>query len=715
MRALIAATVLAVSPLAQDRPTAEAQRIPATLRAPVVDGSLEDPVWRQATSIGDLVQVLPVEGAPASEQTEIYVVYDSEAVYVGVRCLDREPDLIRAPTQIRDQRLKGDDHISIYFDPLRDRRTAYGFLVGAAGAKTDALISNGGVPDMKVDFEWEAETAITSEGWTAEIKIPFKELNIDPAIRTWGFNVQRIIVRKNEEVRWASPVQRTPFLLTSEGGDLTGIDAPSNQGRGAFEPYLTGEYTQDTAGSGDIDRIGEFGFDFFYRLRPDVKLSLSHNTDFAETEVDERLVNLTRFALFLPEKRDFFLEDAGHFVFGPSIKSPDSIELLPFFSRRIGLDAQGNQVPIDIAGKLSGQTDRQRFGALAVRTGDLGALDPQELFVGRYSHNLLEQSEAGVLVTHGDPTGATDNTTVGADFNYRTTSFAGDRNLTVSSYVLQSFGEDTGDEGAYHLSVDYPNDVWEGFVSWTVIEDEFASPLGFIPRRAMKQYRGSFAYRPRPHTRVRQYDFRFEPRLVTGMDNETETVELFARPFGVELESGDAFMVDAVHHKEVLDAPFPIHPTAVIPTGTYDFDRVAVAYEGADRRAIQVDARAEFGEFYDGDGEEYEIGVDWRPSAVGSLGVEYEYDDVRLGAGDFTVNLVRLKTALQFGPELSWSNYAQWDDVSDLLGLNSRLRWTIQDGREVFLVLNQGWDYDHDRMVPLDTGVTLKLTYSMAL
>lgn len=693
-------------------PTLTVPRLPDELARPVIDGALDDDAWKAATVIDDLRQSEPVPGAPASEHTLVRLCYDAETFYVALECFDREPQLIRDTQMKRDANLDPDDRVELLFDTFCDRRNAFWFQIGPAGSLGDALVAkNGGSFNKQWNGIWYGEARITDAGWQAELAIPMATLNFDPTGTRWGFNLRRHIRRRSEEARWAATDPNQEFFWVSEAGTLEGLGG-LRQGLGLdVTPFVGASYVH---ADDDSDLLGDGGVDLFYRLAPNTKLALSLHTDFAETEVDERVVNLTRFPLFFPEKRDFFLEDSGVFHFGPSNGFGSSSDVIPFFSRRIGIDANGAEVPLFGAAKLTGQTDGWSFGVLDAATEASAGVDEQNLFVGRVSKNVLANSDVGLVWTSGDPSGESGANTVGMDANWRTHDFLGDDALRVSSYWLASDDSAHDAANAYHLGASYPQDELQLDASATVIEDGFDPALGFVPRTGVKKYTGAGFFTPRLHSWIRQLEIGARATLFTDGANATESVAFDVRPLGVELESGDEASLRVLHFREVLDADFDIQDDVTIPEGGYTFERAGVVVETSDKREVDVATSFFAGDFYDGSREDFDVELGWRPSRYGTFGLGYERNRVSLPGGDFTVHVGRVRANWQFTPWIAWSNFVQYDNESDELGLNSRLWWIFEPGSELFFVVNQGWDADPDwRFAPRTTQVAFKVGYTL--
>ncbi|HSD29562.1 MAG TPA: DUF5916 domain-containing protein, partial [Vicinamibacteria bacterium] len=419
--------------------------VPVALASPAggpvtLDGRLDEVAWSAATPIGALVQTEPDEGASPTEATEVRVLRDDETLYFGIRCFDRTPSGIAATRMGRDGELEGDDHVMVVLETFGDRRNGFFFAVNPRGARAEGQIANNS-EQLNFDWDgiWDAAARVDDAGWAAELAIPFKTLRFRNEVAAWGLNVQRYVARRQETDRWTAARRDVWISNLSEAGRLEGLQG-ARQGKGLdVRPYLS---------AGEEDGGGEVkgGGDVFKNLTPNLTASLTINTDFAETEADDRQVNLTRFPLFYPEKRSFFLEGAG--IYEVASLGSTSSDLLPFYSRRIGL-YQGEEVPILAGLKLSGRVERWNVGLLDVETGrvdDLG-LDRQNLLAARVSRNLFRQSFVGALVTHGNPSGAGGNTLAGIDARFATSTFRGGENLSLDLYAFVTDDEASRGKG----------------------------------------------------------------------------------------------------------------------------------------------------------------------------------------------------------------------------------------------------------------------------
>lgn len=693
----------------QDRPSARAVR---TEVPPRVDGVLDDAAWDQAIPIGPLTQAKPLEGEPASERTEVRILFDDQHLYVGVRCLASEPSRIIATTHERDGDMDPDDRVAVVLDTFLDRRDAYYFQVNAAGAKSDARITGGGSSfNHPWDGIWEGRATRNAEGWAAELAIPFQTLTFEEGQTTWGLNVRRIIGWNGEHAYWSGARLDYSFFNVTHAGDLTGLGG-FEQGLGLdVVPFFSGSWrgdVEDGAGNriGDSTTRGATGVDAFYRLTPSLNLGLTVNTDFAETEVDARQNNLTRFPLFFPEKRDFFLQDAGLFGF--------TGEATPFFSRRIGLTATGEEVPILAGARLTGRVGDYSIGLVDVQTDSLGDLDGQNLFATRVTRDVGEQSSVGAILTHGDPDGS-DNTVHGVDARYRTSEFQGDKNLSASAWALHADAEGVdSDQGAFGASVSYPNDLWSWYLSAAEIQEQFDPALGFVSRRGIRRYAGRISHEPRPNSElVRRYEVSLDGSMYTTTGDDLETFSAELQPFGVELESGDGGRIEFVHTRDVLFEPFEIREGIVIPSGDYDLDLARLELDSSKRRPLSAFLVLAGGEFYEGMRRQYRTGVEWRPGPLFQGSASYEINDIELPAGDFTTHFTQLRGRVSFNPSVSWNSFLQWDNESEDLGLYTRLGWILEPGRDVFVVLNETLSERDGRLSARNESVAFKIGYTL--
>jgi hypothetical protein len=698
-----------------------------TSEAITVDGVLDEPAWLSAPRIGDLVQRQPVPGARPSEDTQVVLLYDEDNLYVGVMAFDSEPRRVIGTQMARDGSLASDDRIEILLDTFRDQRSAFYFATNPAGALVDGLTFANGRLNTDWDAIWRVRTTRTDRGWTAEFAIPFKSLNFPKGRGVWGFNVARHVYRKLEEIRWSGARLETVFLQVSEAGEITGLEGLS-QGIGLdVRPFLAGNALH-TAAADQTEYEGQPGLDVFYSITPSLKLTGTFNTDFGETEVDARQINLTRYSLLFPEKRAFFLEDAGVFSFastGPETPGgipPAGADVYPFFSRRIGL-LQGREVPLDVGGKLTGRIGRTDLGVLAVRTGELeGVTDPRGLFVARVKRNLFQQSYAGVLFTSGDPASDQRRRTYAADLRLTTSRFlGGSRNLDTTAYVARSTrAERSGRDWSYGFAARYPNDKYDAQLAFREIQENFDPALGFVQRGGVRLLRVGASYNPRPKSflGIQQmfhdvFYTRFT-RLGTGL---VESWDVYVTPLDWHLKSGDNVhaVLDFNPRYERLFQPFEISPGVVLRPDEYRFTRFRSVFSSAAKRRLSGSLNVAWGNYWSGEAEEVSSSLTFKLPPRLTFLVSGSKTFARLPEGDFTATILTSRLDYSVSPRLSFFNLLQYDNRSRNLGWQSRVRWTPQPGNDLFLSFHQGWIHEpgERQFRTADSKLSAKLQYSV--
>ena len=705
---------------AADVRQAAVQRVTGKIQ---VDGLLNEPVWRDNPNIGDFVQNAPHSGESPTEATQVWLAYSRDALYIAVRCQDRSPRQVVATEMRRDADLDDNDNIEIVLDTYHDHRNAYYFATNAVGALVDGRITENQDPRMEWDGIWNVRTRIDDQGWTAEFEIPFKTMGFSPGMQTWGFNVSRRVARLLETSRWASPSLDVQLSHAAKAGEITGLEGPS-QGVGLdVKPYGIAGFNRDIETGKGTEATGDAGVDFFYRVTSNLVSSTTINTDFAETEVDARQVNLTRFELFFPEKRSFFLEDAGVFDFAQSGGGGyhHSNDLLPFFSRKIGL-VDEREVPIRIGEKLTGKLGRFDVGLLDVRTGDLkeqgNVLVPAaNLAVGRVKANFLSQSYLGAMFTSGDPTGLTHNSLGGADLKLATSNFLkSEKNLS-----LTLFGSKTrttglrGRDNAYGGVISYPNDLISGEYKWMKMEENFNPALGFVPRPGVRISSGRIEAAPRPDIwNIRQMRFSLNYSDYYNLrQGAAETTELQVSPLSVEFNGGEELSYEWSRSTERLFEPWEIRDGITVPAGKQRFSSHSVRGSTSQTKPFSIGADFATGSFYSGTRRELGLEFTWRKNRHLSTALEVEQNWVRLKEGSFNATVLMYRLDYSFTPLIGLTSFVQYDTDSQNIGLQSRLRWILTPGNEFFIVFNQGWEQDRlDRFQSAQTRFRVKLNYT---
>lgn len=688
---------------AQSAPAAASSSRPA-LRTSVVtarmriDGVLDEPEWLSADSIPDLTQIEPREGVAPTGRTVVRVLALPDALIIGIRADDSEPARITSFARQRDASLTSEDHIRIVLDTYLDGRSGYVFIVNPAGARYDALIANQGEGEnSNWDAVWEASTIRTNTGWVAEIRIPVKSLLFRGGLTEWGFNVERRVQRLQETDRWASPNRDTKINMTSRAGLLTGLPA-FDLGLGlSVRPSGTAEIGRDGPGA-PADNGVAVSLDATKRLGANTLASLTLNTDFAETEVDTRRTNLTRFPLVFPEKRTFFLEGSDVFDFG--LGTGDDVRA--FFSRRIGL-LSGTEVPITAGLKVNGREAGTRFGGLLVRTRDVDGLPTgNSMGVFRVRRNVLSESSVGVMGSFGDPQGRPGSWTAGADLTYQTTRLFGDKNFLVGVWglAMDRDGLD-GNRHAFGAKIDYPNDLWDVAFTYRRVGEEFDPSLGFVPRPGVQAFNFNLVFQPRPRgrilgLRVRQMFNEFLNTLVTDLQGQWESYRIFTAPVNWRLESGDRIEFNFVPTGERLREPFEIAEGVTIPAGSYHWTRWRLEAQFASKRKASAQITWWFGGFYGGRLSELSLTGTLRPSPLFIIELNASHNVGRVPQGRFVQDVVGTRLRVNVSPDLQVSSYVQYDNGSRRIGSNTRLRWSFAPQGEFFLVYNHNLDEERD-------------------
>ena len=681
-----------------------------------IDGVLDEGSWGRATPLGPLTMIEPIEGEPPTAATEIRVMADVRNLYVGIWAYDDNPAEIVSYSKARDSQLRSEDHIKIIVDPFQDGQSGFVFAINPAGARYDALVAGQGTRENSSwDAVWEANTRRTPEGWTAEIRIPVQSLTFDASLDAWGFNVERRIQRILEVSRWASPHRDALIAQTNRAGLIT--DLPTfDSGVGlTVRPSLVGEM-QMVEPDGSRVVGAEPSLDVTQRIGSNATAVLTVNTDFGETEVDTRRTNLTRFPLFFPEKRTFFLEGADIFDFGAGLTTFHRPDIAPLFTRRIGL-YEGEQVPIRAGGKLSGRVGRTNFGGLVASTGPVENLvDGTTMGTFRVKQNILEQSSTGLLATFGDPVGRTGSYTVGADLILNTSRFLKSKNLIVGAWGLATGRKDLeGDRTAYGIIVDYPNDVWDLWVSYKQIGVDFDPSLGFVPRKGVRLANLGINYRLwSPAAVIRNLYFELVPIFAWDMSGKIESYRIFTAPLNVRFESGDRFEFNVQPQGERLPEPFEIAEGVIIPVGSYDWVRYRLELDLASKRLVSGRVSWWFGPFYDGDLSQLSLRVAINPSDFINFELSGTRNDGSMPASGFVQEVLGARIRVNFSPDLQVSSLGQYQRESGEFGTNIRLRWTFHPLGDLFVVYNynaldtigQGWQLDSSQIL-------VKLQYAL--
>jgi hypothetical protein len=739
VRALAAASLLPAAAVAQ--PSAEGRvvktvEIPHLADRPRLDGALDEEVWSRAALVEDFHQVFPQEYARPTQPTRVRVFYTEDALYVGAEMVEANPDQIAGRVLRQGQSLDGDDVFAVILDPYLDRRNGYRFEVNPNGVRWEGLFQNISEVEGNWDGIWEAAARKGDRGWVAEIRIPFQSLSFNPASSSWGINFSRIRRSSNENIAWMSNNRE---VNPSTAGTATGF-AGLRQGLGLdVVPSVTLRRIR-TYGEPDVtENVHEPQIDVFYKITPQLNASLTFNTDFSATEVDDRQVNLTRFNLFFPEKRDFFLRDVDIFEFGQigsggfnnqsgtgsaAITAPARQNARPFFSRKIGLAPNGKAIDLDGGIKLSGRVADWNLGTLLIRQGGDENLASEDVFVGRTVRNIGSRTQVGAIVTDGNPQGSADNTLVGTDIRYRNTAFHGNT-IELSAFYQETDTEGVVDENdaSYGFNFFLPNaQRWQALYQYKRVEENFFPAVGYVNVRDIEDHHMTVGYRHffAPDDFFRSAALILEGYRAENLDDDSVNNENLGLRLTSFTNTNDSYWTRYVRYREVLPQPFVIYRasdgsrTITIPAGEYYWTEGFAGSNWGGHRRVSGGMQIWRGDYYDGTHFQQNGNFTWRPNEHFALSFNATSNRIELPGGSFTLRIFGSNIQYAFSSTLSWSNLIQYDNVSENLGLNSRLHWIPKAGRQAYVVLNWGAvDLDKDnRFESTFADVSLKFNYT---
>ncbi len=686
-----------------------------------LDGILDETVWAFVEPATDFIQEDPKEGEPSTELTEVYILYNNDNLYIGARLFDSDPSGILAYQKRRDASLRTDDRFMWILDTFLDGRTGYFFEVNPVGLMGDGILGAGGHWNVNKSWDgiWDARVQITEEGWSAEIEIPFRTLNFDPELDTWGINFQRTIRRKNEDARWTGFRRNQNLTEPVHAGRVWGLrDIVHSKG---FEVTPYGIVKRQQSSNGVPENLSDAGFDLSFNITSGLRGSFTYNTDFAEAEVDDRRVNLTRFPLRFREKRDFFLEGAGVYSFA----SRSGVS--PFFSRRIGI-SEGSQIPIAYGGRLTGQIGDYEIGMISAQTESVGSVPKENFNVARVKKSLFSESYLGFVYT-GRSTVADslyeDQDLIGVDLDLTTSKFRGDKNLAFQAFFVGHTSPKGNSDASINdlstrgLRLNYPNDLWQAHISYREFGEEFDPAVGFNPRNGFKRVQPTVNYRPRPESWeiVRQMEFGVEFEYMTDMWNRLLKRQTKVTLFELNFESADRLSGEVVNLKEFLDHDFEIVEGNTITVGNYVTNSYKISGETSERRMVAAELSFSSGEFWTGKKQTAEGELSVKPFPGFTIQADFEHNSVMLSEGGFDTNLYRLTLGIYPTPRTAFYSNIQYDDVSNLLGLFSKLHHTIRPGSDLYLVYTHNWKNLGDNLLErefetLSRVSSLKLNYT---
>ncbi|MFQ5652416.1 MAG: DUF5916 domain-containing protein [bacterium] len=667
-------------------PTLEALLIDSKIQ---LDGRLEEGVWQRAPVATEFFQIQPREGESATERTEVRVLYHDQDLFIGVHCFDSSPQDIVAQKLQRDSGLDDDDMFGILFDTYHDHRNAYYFATNPNGVEEDGQIVDGAFSkNLDWDGVWEVKARITANGWTAELKIPLWNLRFNGAARqSWGVNFTRIIKRKTEQVNWASWSRNNGgFLRISRAGDLLNLNGLRSGLNLQVKPYTLGRINRgnllraNSTGKESFDG----GLDVKYGITSNLTLDLTYNTDFAQVEADVEQINLTRFPLFFPEKREFFLESASTFQFGqPGFFGPPP--LLLFFSRRIGIEGIQTLTPIIAGGRLTGKVGRFDLGLIDVVTEEKNGFPKTHFSVARISRDLFQRSRVGLIVTNRANVGQDQNRAYGIDANIWLSNV-----LEFQSFFAQTHAAGSGNtDRAWKLGLDFTKDHLGGFASHLFIDQNFDPALGFVLRRNIRQTTLAFRVSPQPNGKfLRRTDIRQNLVHILNKDGEL-TDWTYGLSFNNELSSGDFITLQYSHIFVSLPDTFRFRSDIRIAPADFGNNQVSASFQSSAKRKVTASANMGWREFFSGELFNWGAGVAYVPSPHFSVAFEYGRNEVRLPEGKLNTDLFELRMNLMFTTRLFLNGLMQYNSETNDFSTNLRLNFIHSAGSDLFLVFNE--------------------------
>ncbi|NOX90065.1 MAG: carbohydrate binding family 9 domain-containing protein [Calditrichaeota bacterium] len=679
-----------------------------------IDGDLSEPQWQKANRISNFTQRELNEGKPATERTEVAVLYDRENLYFGVWCFDSDPEKLIAQRMKRDFDYSTEDNFKIVIDTYNDKRNGYLFVTNPNAARFDALIQdNGQQVNRAWDGVWTVKTKITDRGWFAEFKIPFSSLKFSSENEpVWGVNFERNIRRKREQDLWQGWSRDSRLEQVTRAGKLYGIKGIGGITLIEFKPYGTAGIEKKSGESQSIVRHA--GGDLNYLITPTMKLNLTVNTDFAQVESDRMQVNLTRFSLFYPEKREFFLEGRNYFDFGLGHS------IRPFYSRRIGLSPDNSVIPILGGVRLLGKTGNSMLGGMSIQTEKKDSIPTTNYTALRWKQDIWQQSSIGLIgVGKFEPN--RQNAVYGLDFLYSTSEFLGSKTLALGGAVAQSYTSDREQKTglAHRLFIDMPNDFIDFSAIWDRSNAQFNPETGFLRRKNYQMFMADFRIKPRPtflpfvqRLVFKPFDFNY---YIDDRTHKLQSLWSEFRPLGFTLKSGDFFESNVQRRAENLTKDFEIHDDIIIPAGEYWFTRYELQFETFDGRPVYGFLFINWGDFYTGKRTEWFIRNTIKVNKHINISYDFTQNIINLPQGNFTVNEVGSRMEFAVSPDLFGSVFGQWNSDENEVLLNFRVNWIPKLGSDFFFVVNQAFDTSGHSWRLINTTVLSKFVWRFVL
>src|SRR5437763_9508034 len=672
----------------------QAVRVADTIK---IDGLLDEPAWSLAQPATEFLQQQPSEGASASERTEVRFLFDDKSIYFGIHAFDSDAKHIKARELLHDADFSNDATIAIALDTYHDRRNAFRFIVNPLGTQQDALITDEG-RDINITWNgsWISAGRIDDQGYTVEIEIPLTTLRFKEGIESWGFNISRIIRRKNEESLWTSWQRSFGLERVSQAGELNGLKEVRRRRVREIKPYASGELREG------VPLVGRNGLDAGVRANVGIEVAklgitasltaeFTVNPDFGQAEADNQVINLSRFSVFFPEKRDFFLENSGIFLFGRQGENQ------AFFTRRIGLSDRGQPLPIDYGAKLTGKAGSYNIGFLQVQTRSAGQrksgleIPRQQFTVFRIKRDILKRSTVGAIIVNRQGAlsagSANYNRVGGVDAEFNITD-----HYRLKAFWMGSLTTGGGSStGSSRIESIFENDLYRFLAVYEDVGSNFNPEAGFIERNGIHQYFAQGAFKPRPKfiPHVQQMEFETQIEYYSDRHNNLATRQTELSWDTVLKNSSEFFFRPIEYVNDVLQEPFEIRPGIVIPAGAYQFNRPRVSFTSDRSRKIVFNFREKWGKFYSGRRYETSAGITWRPSSHLLLDLSESYNSVTLRQGDFTTSLFAATFNYNFSRRLLSSARIQLNSAARLSALNIRLRYNYRPNSDFYVIYIQ--------------------------
>lgn len=690
------------------------------------DGRLDEDEWQSAQKIRDFRQREPNEGQPATERTEVAVLYDTHNIYFGIWCYDSNMAQVAAKQMKRDFSWGGEDNIEIMISPFNDNRNGYSFVTNPNGAMADSWLGGDGGNSYNTDWNgvWDVKVTTDSLGWYAEMVIPFSTLKFrKEQEQTWALNIERNIRRKNEQVAWQGWSRQYSISSIANSGTLQGIKNIQQKERVELLPYITTgvEFANGTNYT-ELKAGGEINYD----ITPTMKLNFTLNTDFAQAESDRREVNLSRFSIYYPEKRQFFLEGKSYFDMSVS-----GARL--FYSRRIGIDNQ-SVVPVLGGGRLFGKINKTSIGILSLQTAEHDGAEGANSSVIRVRQDIFAESTLGVISTQKFSKGKY-NAVYGTDFTYNTSRFMGNKNLMTGfsaaisvdqtknndqSYPANQNPNKKENGATYHFFIFYPNDLVSFNAGFNTIEEKFNPGLGFTSRNNFKRFYSKLELNPRTkrkESKIRNFSFEIYDLeyYINDKTGKPETLELETSPLGISFKSGDYIGIYANYTQDNPTDEFQLIKDVVIPSGQYNDNSYGIELHSYDGRSLTFGAEYDRGSFYTGHRTNVESYIQLGLNKHLNVGLDWNYNNLDLPGGVLKVHEIGGRIDYALNPHLNSSLFAQWNNESEEILLNYRINWIPKIGSYFYFVVNQNISTQNNQIKLTRTTILGKLIWRFAI